>query len=311
MAKTQKKGNVASEKSGERYQFKVMGNPMVRIIKARDFMQLMEEDYNIPYEAKIKTTDDFKIALKAASRISATGGVSILTDRFLTSCPKPNKPAPILLRYIQKMIDDCDADNPLMAVITNPPGCIPSSTREEAEAIEPMDKLLSALSASTSVTDATNHQFLKDPLTDDMLIEALTAAAAAMLNDEYAGRMKWKDDDDYHEKEYGLNHLLICLFYYVHVNGLNSGSKFFFHQRTQFHEYCREHLPADMNICSERYFRNCMNKLQWKSCSFDEYIQSGVKPQAEWRKGQFSVEFWYAIYRKAARHFKEKLQPRA
>lgn len=289
--------------------FKVQGNPMVRIIRARDFRKFIEGDYNIPYETTVKSIDDVKKALKAGSRISATGGVTVMTDRFLTSCSNPKRPHKTLLSYIQKLIDESDEKNPLMAILTNPPGRIPVLTQEEAEEQESLDREFAKINDHASSKEADNHQFLKAPLTDEMLIEALTTAAAAMLNDEHAARMKWKDGVDYYEKEYGLNHLLVCLFYYINESGLNASSSFFFHQRTPFHEYCSQNLPAELSVCTERYFRNCLTKLQWKSCSFDEYIHSGRKPQGEWQKGQFNVEFWFAIYREAAGHFRKILQP--
>ena len=106
-------------------------------------------------------------------------------------------------------------------------------------------------------------------------------------------------------KEFGMTHLLVCLFYFITIRQLSTSSSFFFHQRTQFHDYCSKNLPEGFKICSDRYFRTCINKLQWKSCSFNQYIISGVKPQVEWQKGQFNVEFWYAVYCKASRCYDE------
>lgn len=287
----------------DKMQMPVQGDPMVRIIKARDFVQLLNEGYNIPYSTTVKSIEDVKKALKAASRISATGAVTVFTDRFLTSCDKPDKPNPTLLNYIQKMIEDSDDDNPIEAVITNPPGRIPILTPEEANAKEPLDKVFETIYNNISQTAPANHQFLKEPLNDEMLMEALKTAATAMLNDEHTAHMKWKDSDGYHEKEYGVNHLLVSLFYYVYVNGLNSSSSFFWRQRTQFHEYCSRNMPQGLSICTDRHFRNCISNLVLKSCSFDKYIKMNPKPEVEWEKGKFNMEFWYAVYCEAERYF--------
>ena len=42
-----------------------------------------------------------------------------------------------------------------------------------------------------------------------------------------------------------------------------------------------------------------------KGRKYKQYIISGVKPQVEWQKGQFNVEFWYAVYCKASRCYDE------
>lgn len=297
-------------KTDEKVQFVVQGDPMLRIVKASDLRELFGEGYNIPYNERIRNIDDVKRAVNAASRISATGGVTVLTERFLTSCKPSNlrKNRPLLWQ-IQKQITASDDANPCLAVITNPPGKITARTKEEAEAEERQDEAFMPDEGFAPQPTQDGRLFLKAPLTDDMLTEALASTAAALLNDEHTARMKWKDDEGYHEKEYGVNHLLVCLFYYVYINELHASSSFFFRQRTQFHDYCIKNLPDGLGICTERYFRNCINKLQLKSCSFDEYIRCGIKPKVEWQKGQFNVEFWYAVYREASRHYAKTLIP--
>lgn len=284
-------------------QFLIGGDPMVRLIKKHDYLQYVKEGYNIPYLSSLQSIDDVKEALKAASKISATGGVTLLVGESLTLIGDIKSFGKSDNDLIQKHIEELNAEGGASVIITNPPGKI--SIRKHKE---PMDGTQEEGDDSAALTAGSKNQFLKAPMTDDLLPEALKAAVKALLNDEHKARMKWKDPEGYHEKEYGVNHLLVCLFYYIEVRAYNVSSSFFWRQRTQFHDYFSEHLPTGISICSERYFRICIHKLQWKSCSFNQYIISGVKPQVEWQKGQFNVEFWYAVYCKASRCYDEFLR---
>lgn len=284
-------------------QFLIGGDPMVRLIKKHDYLQYVKEGYNIPYLSSLQSIDDVKEALKAASKISATGGVTLLVGESLTLIGDIKSFGKSDNDLIQKHIEELNAEGGASVIITNPSGKI--SIRKHKE---PMDGTQEEGDDSAALTAGSKNQFLKAPMTDDLLPEALKAAVKALLNDEHKARMKWKDPEGYHEKEYGVNHLLVCLFYYIEVRAYNVSSSFFWRQRTQFHDYFSEHLPTGISICSERYFRICIHKLQWKSCGFDEYVRSGVKPQVEWQKGQFNVEFWYAVFQTAARCYDEFFQ---
>lgn len=309
MASKKSKGNTqfmtmsAVKENDKEMQFLVGGDPMVRLIKDQDHFQYVKQGYNIPYMSSLHDIDDVKEALKAASKISATGGVTLLVGESLTLFGDIKSFGKSDNELIQKQIEELNAEGGASVIITNPPGKI--SIRKHKE---PMDGSQEEGDNSIVPPTGPNNQFLKAPMTDDQLTEALKTAVAALLNDEHKARMRWKDNEGYHEKEYGVNHLLICLFYYIEVRAYNQSSSFFWRQRTQFHDYFSEHLPEDISICSERYFRICIHKLQWKSCGFDEYIRSGKKPQVEWEKGQFNVEFWYAIYRKASQCYDEFFQ---
>ncbi len=281
-------------------QFLISGDPMVRLIKKHDYLQYIKEGYNIPYLSSLQSIDDVKEALKAASKISATGGVTLLVGESLTLFGDIKSFGKSDNELIQKHIEELNAEGGASVIITNPPGKI--SIRKYKE---PTDGSQEEGDDSAALPTGANNQFLKAPMTDDLLPEALKAAVTALLNDEHKARMRWKDPEGYHEKEYGINHLLVCLFYYIEVRAYNVSSSFFWRQRTLFHDYFSEHLPTGISICSERYFRICIHKLQWKSCGFNQYIISGVKPQVEWQKGQFNVEFWYAVYCKASRCYDE------
>lgn len=164
--------------------------------------------------------------------------------------------------------------------------------------------------AGTMKTTA-GHTFLKAPYTDKDLISAMAVAIRELLNDELTGHLKWREGDNYHIKEYTVHHLLVCLFFYIYVNGLHNRSNFFFRQRSKFHEYYTKHNPEHFKICTERYFRDCIQKLTEKNCGLDEYLMNGMKPKGMWKKGMFSVEFWYALYERAAEQFDKVLKTTA
>ena len=161
--------------------------------------------------------------------------------------------------------------------------------------------------AGTMKTTA-GHTFLKPPHTDEELINAMTVAARELLNDEQTGHLKWREGDNYYIKEYTVHHLLVCLFFYIYVNNLCSSSNFFYRQRSRFHEYYTKNNPERFKMCSERYFRDCIQKLTEKSCGLDEYLLKGIKPTGKWEKGMFSLECWYALYQRAAEQFGKVLE---
>ena len=301
MATKKSKGNTqfmhmsSVKENDDEVQFLIGGDPMVRLIKKHDYLQYLKEGYNVPYMSSLHDIDDVEEAVKAASKISATGGVTILVGETLVTFGNIKNFGKSDNTDIQKYIEELNAEGGASVIITNPPGKI--SIHKHKESVD----------ASQAPTEP-NNQFLKAPMTDGLLIDAVTSAAAALLNDEHTARMKWKDDEGYHEKEYGINHLLVCLFYYIDVRAYNVSSSFFWRQRTQFHDYCSKNLPEGFIICSDRYFRTCINKLQLRSCSFDKYIRSGNKPKVEWEKGLFNMEFWYAVYQAASCCYDEFFQ---
>jgi len=149
------------------------------------------------------------------------------------------------------------------------------------------------------------HTLLKAPWTDDLLTMAMTKAADAMLDSDQKGHMKWKEDDEYHVKEFGNIQLLVCLFFYVYIHKIFADSDFFYGQRKPFYNYCRRHLPEDFDIGGDRNFRGCINKLQNRQTSFDQYILADEKPTVAWEKGKTNMVFWYEVYRQAAKTFSD------
>lgn len=188
-----------------------------------------------------------------------------------------------------------------------PPYLVKREVRKQEETEEKNDVAYIAGRMKTTA----GHTFLKAPYTDKELISAMAVAIRELLNDELTGHLKWREGDNYHIKEYTVHHLLVCLFFYIYVNGLHNRSNFFFRQRSKFHEYYTKHNPEHFKICTERYFRDCIQKLTEKNCGLDEYLMNGMKPKGVWKKGMFSVEFWYALYERAAEQFDKVLKTTA
>ena len=148
-----------------------------------------------------------------------------------------------------------------------------------------------------------DHLFLKEPWTDLQLIEAMKTAAHDLLDEGHKGQAKWEEDGQYHIRQFGDIQLLVCLFFYVYVHKMDSGKGFFYSQRNDFHQYCAKYLAKDFYVGCERNFRGCINKLQNRRHSFDEYIKEGVQPNEKLGQGGTSLKFWYKIYRQAAASF--------
>lgn len=185
-----------------------------------------------------------------------------------------------------------------------PPYLVKHEVRKQEETEEKNDVAYIAGRMKTTA----GHTFLKAPYTDEELISAMTTACQELLNDEQTGHMKWREGDNYYIKEYNVHQLLVCLFFYIYVNGLNSSSNFFYRQRSSFHGYYTKENPEHFKVCTERYFRDCIQKLTEKSCGLDEYLLKGVKPTGKWEKGAFNIEFWYALYERAAEQFDKVLK---
>lgn len=73
-------------------QFLIGGDPMVRFIKRKDLPRYVKEGYNIPYIGHLYSIDDVKEAIKFASSISATRGVTLLMmDNSLVTSARPTR----------------------------------------------------------------------------------------------------------------------------------------------------------------------------------------------------------------------------
>lgn len=284
------------------------GTPTVAVLSKKEAEGFSRQGFQIAYMAEAKSSDDVSNAVFVACGMSMTGKANLLTDDELIIVNNSSHVIGKKFRKMEVALEEKADGTPVVVIITStkelPPYMIKHVVREDFPEEEEQD-----VTPADEEAEAGDHRLLREPLADHMIIEAITTAANAMLNDGVAARMKWKEGGEYFDKEYGITHLAVCLFYFIHIHRLCTSSTFFFHQQKQYIEFCRDGLPKDANLCAERYFRVCISKLQRTSCSFDEYIKSSVKPEIVWEKGQFNLSFWYAVYRQAARHFSQVLTP--
>ena len=310
------------------------GEPTVRVMEMSEAQAFSEPGSSIAYMAPAESTKDVYAAMGIACGMSMNGVTNVMAEGECivykefkagkanannrkqygnkVKAVKPGRNVPEVIRKIGVRLEENADGTPVVVIITNTPEAPSFLVRhvvspDDIQGDMDLEEEKTALPPESSSTSGC-HLFLKNPLTDEMMIEALKEAASNMLNDEHSARIKWKEENEYRDKEFGMTHLLVCLFYFITIRQLSTSSSFFFHQRTQFHDYCSKNLPEGFKICSDRYFRTCINKLQWKSCGFDEYVRSGKKPQVEWQKGQFNVEFWYSVYQAASRCYDEFFQ---
>ncbi len=153
------------------------------------------------------------------------------------------------------------------------------------------------------------HVFLREPYNDDLLISAMMAADEGMLDENHKKLLKWKEDSEYHEKQFHDHHLLVCLFFYILVHKLNSNPDFYSCQRKQFHEFVCRRLPRDFDIKGERHFSKSIDSLQLRRDDFKQYLKDGKRPDTKRETGEANMAFWYDIYQKAAVFFEKVLKP--
>ena len=157
--------------------------------------------------------------------------------------------------------------------------------------------------------DDPGHVFIKEPYNDDMLINAMMAADEGMLDENHKKLLKWKEDSEYHEKQFHDHHLLVCLFFYILVHKLNSNPDFYSCQRKQFHEFVCRRLPRDFDIKGDRHFSKSIDSLQLRRDDFKQYLKDGKRPDTKRETGEANMAFWYDIYQKAAVFFEKVLKP--
>ena len=154
-----------------------------------------------------------------------------------------------------------------------------------------------------------DHTFLKAPLTDDLLIEALRLADEALFSGKHVGKVKWEEEPDHHEEPFSDHHLLVCLFFYIYFHGYFSSDKFYFSQRKLFFDYCTSRL-AGFSFNGLRSFQKTINGLQTRKLSFEQYYKSQHKPTGHHEAGKPNLRMWHVIYQKAADSFEKAFMPR-
>lgn len=152
-------------------------------------------------------------------------------------------------------------------------------------------------------------KYLKVPNNDMLIISALQETDKKLLNESHVNKLRYRDSRGYNVKQFNDIHLLVCLFFYIYVNELNASSDFYFGLRGHFHEFCTKNVSKGINLGSKSYFTRCINRLENTGYSFEEYIKADKKPDIRMEKGDFNFVFWYEIYLKAERYFRQIIKP--
>lgn len=159
-----------------------------------------------------------------------------------------------------------------------------------------------------------DHKFLKAPLNDKMLIDALREADKEMMEGMHAGHLRWEEDEEYREDDFHTGFLLVCLFLYVYIMKLHSNVNFY-NDKKAFYNYCNKGLGNDkadkLNMKSYNYFWQNIKKLQVRKESLENYIKAKEKFKPQYERGKPNLLFWYEMYRRAARIFERILTPKA
>lgn len=153
--------------------------------------------------------------------------------------------------------------------------------------------------------------FLKPPYRDEQILSALRNASTQEFGDLHCGNMRYENENHVGKtKKYSDIHLLICLFFYIHVHQLNGSGDFYFGLRGRFLNFCRDNLECEqIRFCRESYFTRCINALEERNGGFENYIKAPDKPRVFLQKGDPDLLFWYKIYAEVEPCFKSVISP--
>lgn len=299
----------------------MMGVPTVAIKKPSELEAWLKPNQRIVYEGPASNPQCVKKALTLAHAISQTGGIKLLTgNSSLVELKKMEKRGLITpdtsdmrkLRRMRKQI----------LLHYGRPG----SKGFKAFAIDTAGggandlRIYVTIEIRVTCSDADgnddkeqkNHGggddgdppggnvFLKAPLRDEQIIESLELAIDRLLNSRHTAYVERSDNTDGSKKRYNEFHLLVCLYFFIHINELYVSSDFYSNQRATFHHYCEEHFDNDFDFKSRRYFSDIINILDLRGYGFEDYIEEKGKPIVKRQTGEQDLVFWYEIYKKAA-----------
>lgn len=142
--------------------------------------------------------------------------------------------------------------------------------------------------------------FLKVPNQDMQIIKAITEASHHEFGGNHKGQLRYGTEaPNYKTKPYTDTHLLVCLFFYIHVNRLNISTDFYIGQRAKLLDFCKRQLKdQEFQLCSESYFTRCITSLDTQKESFESFLVQHKQPTAQHEKGMPDMLFWYEIYKR-------------
>lgn len=306
----------------------MMGVPTVAIMKPSEMKEWLKPNQRIVYEGQANNPQCVRKALTLAHAISQTGKIKLKTDNAsLVQLKKmgkrglmtPNMNYVRKLRRMRKLIllnygqpgskgfktfafdtDGRGADEPKVYVTFEFPLSWLLQQCQQQTADGNDDKGKKNRGGGDDGNPPGGNVFLKAPLRDEQIIEALELAIDRLLNRRHTAYVERSDNTDGSKKRYNEFHLLVCLYFFIHIKGLYASSDFYSNQRATFHHYCEEQFGIDFDFKSRRYFSDIINTLDLKGYGFEGYIEEEGKPTVKRQTGEQDLIFWYEIYKKAA-----------
>lgn len=141
--------------------------------------------------------------------------------------------------------------------------------------------------------------FLKNVYNDNLILKAMEESSKHEFGKQHQGELRYPVGNKTDKKKaYSDFHLLVCLFFYIHINCLNLSSDFYFGLRQKFLSYCTDNLvQMGFYFSSASYFSRTIKNLELHNGGFEKYIQASQKPSIDFEKGEMDFLFWYTIYR--------------
>lgn len=146
----------------------------------------------------------------------------------------------------------------------------------------------------------TANLFLKEGYEDQMIWKALRLASDQEFGPAHEGELRYRvGEHDSKRKKYSDHHLMVCLFFYIHLNRLNMSGDFYCGLRGKFRAYCMRDLQKEGFIFhAESFFSRTIKELDNSNGGFEAYIKADKKPEVNLYRGDKDFLFWYEIYQR-------------
>lgn len=313
----------------------MMSVPTVAIMTLEEARTTLKPNQRIAYMAPLKHPEAVKKALMLAHSISRTGKIKLVSNSKHTVLLKKmnrqgllkpgagmnrrwkNQRKKLFLYYGHPgsknfralAIDTADGsqDEPYIFITIAVPISFLKRKNRADDDEEETDDELKKKDGGSSGEPPERHVFLEAPRHDEQIIEAIELASSRLLNRKHTGFIERKAEVDAYKKPYNEFHLLVCMFFYIHIHELNANYDFYSGQRATFHKYCENELPDGFDLKSRSYFTRCINNLETKGYGFENYLKAEIKPKVKPKIGEQDLFFWHEIYQRAAVSFTKVL----
>lgn len=283
--------------------FVAAGEPTVALMTPEEAQAFNKPGQHIAYIAPAESKEDVKYAVYLAKGMSMTGTANWMDgNENVIRLKSHRKLDSQVMKDFEVAVEESSEGKPVIVIITNTP-------QMPTFEIKHIVKVSDSDDETPPTAPAGNHVFLEAPYYDEQIIEALALASNRLLDQKHTGFIERKGEAEGYKKPYSDFHLMVCLFFYIHIHKLHADRTFYNTQRSQFHKFCTERLPKDFVTNTKRYFTGCISNLDTKGYGFEKYIREEEKPHLKAKTGVQDLTFWYSIYHKAAICFKEVLKP--